>query len=632
MVGEQIKESFSVEGKTFIVVWNRSIQRGETLAVTDNRGGRSFFAVFSSEGGRWVGKLLCQISMGTTKVGTIFRFPESNGSIAGILKENQRGQYIQVTIHSRSSPREFATICFPTGLNGEGWSFLGEKIRTLLDTREGTKRVYRPVVPNAFNQGSSPSFVDMCKQIGATAGNDGLRVSAVKCNGGGENTLPLLGDGNPSEISRFMIKWGLVVLCRATGLSPDWHWCEEKVKTVFKSASFSRINGDEALIFLDSFNEVEKLVSLPPLESWNGIFRFQKWHKEAGSNIQFRVEQRKHSLQVVLHGLPYHLRTHMVMKMIANTWGDKDIKEVTNGLEEKNWCGFVIDSGDFAKIPRLVTVEENDLKFSVRIQVSLMEGGEKFDQLTPNRVIGCGGSFFPDKAGVVQRVVMPQKTGCSSSSNPSQPPGFELCGPHVSPLVQNRFPALENHESFKHVQENRFAILGEDMDLMESNDSLMDRPKHKEGPELIPDDEEDHLQPVGQFVRRRKHRSISMKRGHQVLGFGPRNQLIREGLVRMEKQRGRSRTRENVRLAVRNHQVQNPPLPSSSVEVSRVCESYSANSDSERTNNRNEDKIREVVISLRRASNEDDLRNLINWIVIPLAEDLGLSSSLGRVG
>ncbi|KAF5184279.1 hypothetical protein FRX31_026134 [Thalictrum thalictroides] len=103
----------------------------------------------------------------------------------------------------------------------------------------------------------------------------------------------------------------------------------------------------------------------------------------------------------------------------------------------------------------------------------------------------------------------------------------------------------------------------------------------------------------------------------------------------MGEKRGRSRTRmgdRGILTAINPSPLLSDTPSSSSTEVSRVCESPLVATECGNLLTRKEDLIREVAISLRRSSQEGDLRNLINWVVIPLAEDLSLSSSLGRVG
>ncbi|KAF5185371.1 hypothetical protein FRX31_025043 [Thalictrum thalictroides] len=625
MSGEQLKEVLVVEGKTFIVSWNRSNGKRETLAITEKRRNRNFFGVFSSDGGNWVGKVLCQMSMGLTKVGTMFRFNEINGSINAILKENQRGKYLQITIHSHSNPKNFPTLCFPEGLNGKGWEFLGVKIRTLLDTRPGTKRVYQPVAEK-MNQSLNLSFAEVCK--GKKVMEGGERRNLVS------NSIKEI-----KVVSHELQKWEMVVICKASGTNPDWVWCEERVKQIFQSATFTFPKNDEALISLSSSLEVEKLLTMPPLESWNGVFMFmfRKWFPEAGSDFSLQRNQGGRRLRINIQGLPYHLRNQMVMEILANSWGDYGIMDFRNGLDRNEQCGFVINGGDVMRIPRSVIVADERCHFPVDVDVQISEliGEEGRSWSMGVRQGPPERNLLTDNLVKENLLVTAEETRCSTSTNPGVPPGFEKCGTSAQPFFRTHNPARIDIHGDRLAYENRFAILeGENVQVMD-DDAHIDRPIMSLGPSKSMDVVDEQIEPVGFYARRRRNKSKSIKRGPIPLGFGPRYQLLREGLAKLGSRRGRSRTREGARSEA---QCQSAPtslpyeLLSSFTEVSKVNETQSVGTEEVFKENRNTDLIKEVAVSLSRYSTEGDLRNLINWVVLPLAEDLGLSSTLGRMG
>ncbi|KAF5202748.1 hypothetical protein FRX31_007665, partial [Thalictrum thalictroides] len=178
--------------------------------------------------------------MGTTSVGSAFRLVEENGSITGTVRSNRRGCYLQVISHCRSKPREFLSLCFPEGYNGNGWGLVGSKLRSMLDRRaENQAPVVLPPA-NRFEFGSSPSFVQICREKekwgGERFGNQHM-------------DLFLTGDSSTVE------NWSLMVTCKASGQYPDWKWCEEKVKGVFNYTTFSITKKNEALISFKSQEE-----------------------------------------------------------------------------------------------------------------------------------------------------------------------------------------------------------------------------------------------------------------------------------------------------------------------------------------------------------------------------------------
>ncbi|KAF5194260.1 hypothetical protein FRX31_016154 [Thalictrum thalictroides] len=223
-----------------------------------------------------------------------------------------------------------------------------------------------------------------------------------------------------------------------------------------------------------------------------------------------------------------------------------------------------------------------------------------------------------------------------SISSLSQPPGFEKRGTHLSILGP---PPREHMSGF--ANHNSFALLSTEKAQIQQVETFFEEigPVQDAGLDMAVGLGEEPLRPFLQQARQKQRRSRSLRIGLLVqrnpLGFGPRTQLLRNEIARLGNRRGRSRTQTGVRDNLES-QVSSPitnELPSSSsTEASRVSESPSLPSDGGNISSRKEDLIREVAICLRRSSQEGDLRNLINWVVIPLAEDLGLFSSLGRAG
>ncbi|KAF5196588.1 hypothetical protein FRX31_013824 [Thalictrum thalictroides] len=623
---KDIRESILVEGKTFLVVWDRSFSHGEVVSITERRGGQRFLGCFSINGCKWLGKLLCQASLGSTSVGSAFRLVEDNGSVTGTIRSNRRGNYLQVVTHSRSRPRAFPTLCFPEGNKGDGWGLLGSKLRSMFEGRADThpSGVAGPV--RRFDLGSSISFAQVCQE------RDSGREYGTMSN---NLDLFLTGDSSTSE------NWGLMITCKATGSNPDWKWCEEKVKGVFGYSSFLIMKKNKALFSLKTQEEVEKIVGMPPLESWNGAFHFKKWSSEDGVLSNVSVEGFASKIQIGIHGLPYHLRTGAALKRMAHMWGYSNVTNVKEGINELDLCGFTIEHGNVASIPRLIYVREGSRRFPVLIEISFppVIGEEKGSTISefvsgdPHRV---GPS---DSTAVDQRHV--HSTGYSSNSSLYQPPGFERNGTHLTPQV----PFPSNHGPGLSLV-NSFAPLNSGGAQVQQGEAFVDEaggPVQIGGPGQDQGMGEEPLRPLVQQARPRQRRSRSARRGLNTqripLGFGPRTQLLRYEIARLGNRRGRSRVRFGEKDNAEAHfgvlglspVLVNIPSSSSS-EVERVSDSQPLPTPGGILANRKEDLIREVAISLRRNSQEGDLRNLINWVVIPLAEDLGFTSSLGREG
>ncbi|KAF5183238.1 hypothetical protein FRX31_027173 [Thalictrum thalictroides] len=101
------------DDKSFQIEWLRQASKGEKVDLMERSKGGTFMVRISVEGERWLGSLLCQISMGITLLGTTFRKNEPN-----------RGDFLKFVVFIRSTGK-FRTIYFPVGFKGQVWSLLG---------------------------------------------------------------------------------------------------------------------------------------------------------------------------------------------------------------------------------------------------------------------------------------------------------------------------------------------------------------------------------------------------------------------------------------------------------------------------------------------------------------------------
>ncbi|KAF5184278.1 hypothetical protein FRX31_026133 [Thalictrum thalictroides] len=308
----------------------------------------------------------------------------------------------------------------------------------------------RPIFVPAkhFVVGSSSSFAQMCVSNEA---------------GGGNLDLFLSGDISRTE------NWDLMVICKGEGTSPDWKWCEDKVKWVFSSANFRITRRNEALVSLSSIEEVDKLVNLPPLDSWNGSFHFKKWTSVDGSFTE--ISDGGKNIQVRLHGLPYHLRTSSAMRRMAQMWGFSNVSDVQEGLNGREQCGFTIVNGDFANIPRMIFVREANRRFPVLIEVVIASviGEDGISQSTEFSSGSPKRNIPSDCGACKQRQV--HVTTVGSNSNLSQPPGFERQRTHLSPLNQ-----ASRDLGPRIVDNNRFAPMGDETTHTYLDTGLLEKP------------------------------------------------------------------------------------------------------------------------------------------------------------
>ncbi|KAF5194903.1 hypothetical protein FRX31_015511 [Thalictrum thalictroides] len=348
-----------VEGKSIQIDWVHQAVLGEEVELVERGKGGTFMAKISAEGGRWLGTLLCQISLGTTLIGSTFRTTEPNGTLTGIVEANDRGDFLRIVVFNRAAGK-FRTICFPAGSRGEAWSQVGSQLRRLLHKEELPKEVYKP--PPIFNYPLQkdnqfrPSFAEMLGGRGVCTNNDleGKTVTA------------------PSKMSLNANWWSPVVICKAEHLNPDWAWVEMKVRRVFRNSKLRFPSSSEAIIELESEKEVDCILQLPPLTNWEGSFAFSRWTPMAGSLSKEDLCDLGKELKVKLIGIPFHLRVKSIVESLAKAcskWWE--VEDETVNLNGDDAC-IILRNVDLNKLPRMLYLKEGGTSFPVIIRIAPM--------------------------------------------------------------------------------------------------------------------------------------------------------------------------------------------------------------------------------------------------------------------
>ncbi|KAF5207544.1 hypothetical protein FRX31_002869 [Thalictrum thalictroides] len=229
------------ENKSFQIEWLCQTAIGEEVELVERSRSGTFMAKISVEGGRWLGALLCQISMGTT--------------ILGVVEANGRGDFLRFVIFNRSA-NKFRTLCFPAGFKGQAWSLIGSQVRKVLEKEQVLKGDYQPTTSFYQNQLQQPR-------------DDRFGPSFAEVVEGGGKNRQGNSDGKmvdiPSKMSMNASWWAPVVIIKSNHSNPDWSWVTMKVQRLFSQAIFRFPNQSEAIVELRSEKEVDSILSLPPL-------------------------------------------------------------------------------------------------------------------------------------------------------------------------------------------------------------------------------------------------------------------------------------------------------------------------------------------------------------------------------
>ncbi|KAF5198972.1 hypothetical protein FRX31_011443 [Thalictrum thalictroides] len=337
-----------IEGKYLEVVGFYGYRVWDKIQLTEKSDGRVFQGSTSYEGGGWISKLLCQLCLGETLVGSVFRFADNGGSMLGSLKENRRGLFLQIQFMPKNGGFQRRVLCIPAGNQFSGWANLGGKMGPLLAEINGSPVQRIPTLldfpaPPLRRRGNA-TFAQICAN--KSQADDFNPVQPLKMN-------------HPW--------WAATAVCLPSNANPDWIWVQAKVREVFGQIGFKVTGDGKALIFFNSVEELNKLLSMPPLSSWDGSFSFSKWKPGLGS---LKVEAGFRSdVLVSFSGIPYHLRVRPVIEVLAKKCGAV-VNEIEGDSEFSTPYVFAkVRNCAVQSVPRSITLEEKGEKFLIWVEV-----------------------------------------------------------------------------------------------------------------------------------------------------------------------------------------------------------------------------------------------------------------------
>ncbi|KAF5204921.1 hypothetical protein FRX31_005492 [Thalictrum thalictroides] len=197
-----VKSFVYVEGKSFEIDHWRNSEPQDEVEIIERGRGRVFSSKLTVIGARWLGKLLCQISVNPTAKGTTFIHEDKYYKIKASVKSNEWGLYVHCLITLKKKGSRSACLCFPSGLNQEGWALFGEKIRDLFPLN---RAISSPPAQHQFPyaKGSEVTSAAAC----APKGNGNVNPQISLRSG-----AAVLGAA----------WWMPVILCRYDGVKADW--------------------------------------------------------------------------------------------------------------------------------------------------------------------------------------------------------------------------------------------------------------------------------------------------------------------------------------------------------------------------------------------------------------------------
>ncbi|KAF5186313.1 hypothetical protein FRX31_024101 [Thalictrum thalictroides] len=316
---------------------------------------------------------------------------------------------------------------------------------------------------------------------------------------------------------------------------------------------------------------------------------------EAGS-----IDIAKEAKQVHLkfYGIPFHLRVYRIMEDLAAYCGK--VLKIDESLlrPSTKFCAATIVTKDLESIPRKIQLEERGYFFSVWVEVDLRSlAGDRSE-----RMVAPPSSLRVEPV-VVCRPTLAADMGQASNSGPANPPGFpghpmaaqptmylasSPAQQWIQPVSAESQPRsvskvantpMGSMNAKPDVNSNRFAILNvESVDSLENTGDM----HHLEGPNTV--GSEDPLQPVSQPT---------------IVRIGPQ-------------------TSEPVNLG-------------GSMEVEDISKSGDdIQSRGEFKQFEETPNLNEIATQLLKCQTPGEISNWIDWLVIPLAKSVEITSPMNH--
>ncbi|KAF5194701.1 hypothetical protein FRX31_015706 [Thalictrum thalictroides] len=123
-------KSIAIEQKVFSLAFNKGAPEAQAVIVVEKSRSKTFRATTTEGGARWMSRFLCECSATNC---TSSRYQDLRVSIVGIVRNNNRGIYVEFSCFEKGSKGFKKVLCFSAGVNQEGWAKAGLEFLFVLD-------------------------------------------------------------------------------------------------------------------------------------------------------------------------------------------------------------------------------------------------------------------------------------------------------------------------------------------------------------------------------------------------------------------------------------------------------------------------------------------------------------------
>ncbi|KAF5188725.1 hypothetical protein FRX31_021685 [Thalictrum thalictroides] len=261
---------------------------------------------------------------GTIEVGVVFKFFDGNQSVVVTVSQNRRGVFLQVMLVNRNGGKKNRILCIPIGAGCNGYASLGANLRPMMENRN----IGRQEVP------TTQDFPQMQRIHN--------RPNTFVEARGRSNVVDQRGNRVTVET-------------------------QDRLQGVFGYAELKETSIGEALVFLDTEDMVQHLITLPPLRVWGNCFTFTKWEPWMGA---LKIDKStKMDVLIAFSGLPYHLRACQVVEALAKKCGNQIEVDIMHLKYYETHCFAKIKNCEIHMVPRIIPVEEKGKVYYVWVEI-----------------------------------------------------------------------------------------------------------------------------------------------------------------------------------------------------------------------------------------------------------------------
>ncbi|KAF5186396.1 hypothetical protein FRX31_024017 [Thalictrum thalictroides] len=359
------------ERKSFEFEWRKQAPWEEAIVLVERSSNGTFRSAISKEGGRWLAKALCQISL--EREGSL-GFNDGSLSINGVCRSNRLGKFFQITTRKRGTRNRDHVLRFPAGKDRNAWSAAGVKLMDLvnLQPKQETTQNEEGRIQKSNEWKNTRAWKD--PREGEKRQYEAGRNMAVRI------WSPLT-QKNSSQ-------WTASVVAKANTHLVDWSWVKSRVEALVGESTLKVLKSGEAFISMQSEEKALKLVDLDSFAMGGVRVNFQKWNPAMGRISEEELKPQR--VKIRLHGLPLHLRSEDVAKQLAQRLSTsfevlRDTCNIANPFVE-----VVLRDIGWEEIPRVMSLEERGFSFKIKVEGIKEVGGGSPQK--PNQALEAVGS------------------------------------------------------------------------------------------------------------------------------------------------------------------------------------------------------------------------------------------------